>query len=465
MVLSKQKQNLASVAEFESVMGTSLEHWLRSNYFQFHASHFKNRPILWHICSVSDREDRRTAKNSASFQFLMSYLRLDSDSIPKIRSNYLGTVRQRLETELRGITSISEDARDEKQIARSTLLEDRIFELNGFDELLREIENSGFGPHVQYAKLRQSAINDSLHTLKSVWINRLASFITSNHLKEWIDLGDSVSLHPDLGGWMQDALLSLGTKCTELGFSNPKQEKFSNDPTSVDFAALIVARSDDMVVDSIKAFCQMWYQRLDEVVFKSLKDKLKSLKLEQSELVRMQDELQSEEDLSLVKIGDLKEAIKRVKAEIKNLNAELKTKTSAAKKLRENIEAWRSDEPTKWGDWLAEQPMFDQISSLDDRRPPPKTIAEFVAQESMYVPNFNDGVRVNIAPLQKAGILAADVLAPKDVDKAIADRAEWRADERRWVRKGILPRPGWWPEPKDGSQPEGQGTTIDGSAK
>ena len=111
-----------------------------------------------------------------------------------------------------------------------------------------------------------------------------------------------------------------------------------------------------------------------------------------------------------------------------------------------DIEAWRSDEPTKWGDWLAEQPMFDQISSLDDRRPPPKTIAEFVAQESMYVPNFNDGVRVNIAPLQKAGILAADVLAPKDVDKAIADRAEWRADERRWVRKGILPRPGWWPE-------------------
>jgi hypothetical protein len=53
---------------------------------------------------------------------------------------------------------------------------------------------------------------------------------------------------------------------------------------------------------------------------------------------------------------------------------------------------------------------------------------------------------VNIAPLQKAGILAHDVLAAKDVDKAIADRAEWRADERRWCRQGVLPRPGWWPE-------------------
>ena len=49
-------------------------------------------------------------------------------------------------------------------------------------------------------------------------------------------------------------------------------------------------------------------------------------------------------------------------------------------------------------------------------------------------------VRVNIAPLQKAGLLAADVLAKKDVDKAIADRAQWRADERRWCREGKLPQ-------------------------
>ncbi|MBK7201973.1 hypothetical protein [Candidatus Amarolinea dominans] len=65
-------------------------------------------------------------------------------------------------------------------------------------------------------------------------------------------------------------------------------------------------------------------------------------------------------------------------------------------------------------------------------------------QETAYIPDLNDGVRVNIAPLQKAGLLAADVIAGKDVEKAIADRAEWRADERRWCREGKLPRPGWW---------------------
>ena len=60
-----------------------------------------------------------------------------------------------------------------------------------------------------------------------------------------------------------------------------------------------------------------------------------------------------------------------------------------------------------------------------------------------------NAVRVNVAPLQKAGLLAADVLAKKDLDKAIADRAPWRADERRWVREGKLPQPGWWLETGD----------------
>ena len=51
---------------------------------------------------------------------------------------------------------------------------------------------------------------------------------------------------------------------------------------------------------------------------------------------------------------------------------------------------------------------------------------------------------MNIAPLQKAGVLAGEVIARKDVAEAIGDRAKWRSDERRWCREGKLPRPGWW---------------------
>lgn len=88
--------------------------------------------------------------------------------------------------------------------------------------------------------------------------------------------------------------------------------------------------------------------------------------------------------------------------------------------------------------------MFDQVSSLNAKRPPPRTDGEFIRQESLYQADINDGVRVNIAPLQKAGLLTAYVLTGKDVDKAIADRASWREDERRWCREGKLPKPGWW---------------------
>jgi hypothetical protein len=73
----------------------------------------------------------------------------------------------------------------------------------------------------------------------------------------------------------------------------------------------------------------------------------------------------------------------------------------------------------------------------------------FLRQEQAYDPDLNDGVRVNIAPLQKYRLLAADVLASKDIERAIEDRAVWRADEQRWCREGKLPKPGWWDAAKD----------------
>jgi hypothetical protein len=50
-----------------------------------------------------------------------------------------------------------------------------------------------------------------------------------------------------------------------------------------------------------------------------------------------------------------------------------------------------------------------------------------------YEPVIDDGVRVNIAPLQKFGLLASPVLAAKDVDRAIADRNRWREDDKEQV--------------------------------
>jgi hypothetical protein len=93
---------------------------------------------------------------------------------------------------------------------------------------------------------------------------------------------------------------------------------------------------------------------------------------------------------------------------------------------------------------------FSAVEPLDrwagDGYLPPPSREEFERQEHAWNADINDGVRVNIAPLQLAGLLAADVLKKPDAVKAISDRVRWRADERGWVREGKLPRCGWMPE-------------------
>lgn len=70
----------------------------------------------------------------------------------------------------------------------------------------------------------------------------------------------------------------------------------------------------------------------------------------------------------------------------------------------------------------------------------------FQKAEVAWQIDINDGVRINLAPLQLAGILAREVLNPQDALKALSDRVHWRAEERRWVREGKLPRCGWTDE-------------------
>ncbi len=76
----------------------------------------------------------------------------------------------------------------------------------------------------------------------------------------------------------------------------------------------------------------------------------------------------------------------------------------------------------------------------------PSSRDELLRNEQAWKVDINDGVRVNIAPLQLADALGSNVLKTADAKKALADRARWRAYERRLVRDGKLPRCGWMDE-------------------
>ena len=225
--------------EFEEVVGKSLEDWLNTEFFKHHTKQFKKRPIAWQVQS-----GKFTKKRQPAFACMIYYHKLDGDTLHKIKNQYVGPLRQRYETEIRGIEGIPAASRTEVQEQRFRELEGLIAELKAFGEIL--------------------------------------------------------------------------TDAAENGFSSKTLEK--------------IAKS-------------------------------------------------------------------------------------------EPLDSW---------------------CSIDGTRPAPADREAFLRQEMSYIPDINDGVRVNVVPLQKAGLLAAEVIAKKDLEKAISDRAEWRADERRWCREGKLPECGWW---------------------
>jgi len=228
--------------EFEEIMGITLERWLSSEFFKHHISQFKKRPIAWQLTSVPSGGRGRGSRAQPAFSCLVYYHKCDRDVLHKIRTQYVGDLISRYETELRTLEGRQELS--DEQATRKVQLENWLTELREFGQKLDVVSSTGF--------------------------------------------------------------------------------------------------SSDL----------------------------------------------------------LKEVVKK--------------------------------EP------------LDKWTSRDGKSPHPTTKEEFLIQEQRYDPDINDGVRVNIAPLQKAGLLTADVIAKKDVEKAISDRAEWRADERRWCREGKLPKPGWW---------------------
>lgn len=435
------KADRIDAGDFAEVMAKPLDPWLATEFFKYHIKQFKKRPIAWQLQS-----GKFTAKQPPAFACLLYYHKLDADTLPKLRSQYIVPLRQRLETEQRGILAVAADARSERQVKRRGELEDLILELQKFETVLETVARTGFGPQPLLPTLRQFAFDDAMLALKVRWLRRLTDVIAKSPLPDWLAAADRTKLHPDFHVWIADVMAHLDYFCAQVGPKAPDQSKIVSDPVPVDLAKLITPHAREMLKDTLKLSCEKWYAQFDEVVLGPDKDKLKTLREEQKSC---EEQLDADPAPSTVEVQKLKYRVKEIKEEAKILTAQIKRRKASANKVRDQIESWQSKEPLGWGDWLAGQPLFDGISSLDGRRPAPTTVAEFVVQESLYAPDINDGVRVNIAPLQKAGVLAADVIAGKDIDKAIADRAEWRADERRWAREGKLLQPGWWPENGD----------------
>ncbi len=192
----------------------------------------------------------------------------------------------------------------------------------------------------------------------------------------------------------------LDYSCARVGPKPPDQGKLASDPTAADLAKLISPQAHSMLKAALVLACDSWWKPFEEVVLGPDKDQVKALKEEQK---GCEEQIDANPAPSGAEARHLRSRVKEIKEAVKTLTARIKKRTARANVLRTQIERWESKEPLGWGDWLAGQPLFDRISSLDGRRATPTTIAEFIAQESLYAPDINDGVRGEYRPAAKSG--------------------------------------------------------------
>jgi hypothetical protein len=303
--LSIGEMGLGALAE---VMGQPLDDWLTREFFEHHTKQFKKRPIAWQLQS-----GRFTVRTLPAFACVVYYHRLDADLLPKLRTQYVGPLRQRLETELRGILAIAAEARSDRQVKRRAELEDAISELQKFDATLDAVSITGFGPPSLRADLRQYAIDDAMLALKARWLRRLRELVAESPLCGCLEEADETGLHPDLRNWIADAMAHLDHFCARVGPKPPDQAKQATDPTSAMLAKLIAPQAPSMLKDALGLACDTWWERFEEIVLGPDKERVKALKQEQKEC---EAKLEADPAPSSAEARRLKYRVKEIKEEI-----------------------------------------------------------------------------------------------------------------------------------------------------
>jgi len=174
--------------ELSSILGKSLKEWILEDYFDFHITIYRNRPIYWHITSRNFSSQRGSL---GAFNCLINYHKLDKDTIPKIRvkREYLKGILdrarwrvERLRRELQ-VAKESGDKRRERQLQEEYEKSlDELNELQAFDEKLAEVSN----PRDKPTQLDEDAS----------WVERKIAEVRDNGWNPILDYGVRVNIEP-----------------------------------------------------------------------------------------------------------------------------------------------------------------------------------------------------------------------------------------------------------------------------
>jgi hypothetical protein len=171
--------------EMEEILGSSLQDWLANEFFDFHLTLYRRRPIFWQLTS----SNFGTGRGDAAFSCFVYYHKLSRDTIPKIQAIYLMTVKEKVKVAKEQISDQLIEAQkegDKKRIEKLKKdyqeIDERLAELERFDAALTEVHN----PRKNKSGLSGTA----------KWIDRAIAEVRDNGWNPIIDYGVRVNIEP-----------------------------------------------------------------------------------------------------------------------------------------------------------------------------------------------------------------------------------------------------------------------------
>lgn len=139
--LSNEQSFEDDIEKLQTLLGSNILDWVLKEFFKKQVSKYKNRPIYWHICSPDK-----------TFNAILNYYALTSDTLYKLKSNYLKPKWENLREDLsfyREKMSSTDDKKNRKQFEkRVTEIEKQVNDLEAFDKQIDEIIASGYKPDI-----------------------------------------------------------------------------------------------------------------------------------------------------------------------------------------------------------------------------------------------------------------------------------------------------------------------------
>ena len=171
--------------EISEILGKSLKKWIEEDYFDFHVTLYRRRPIFWQLTSSNFGK----SKLPGIFSCFIYYHKLDRDTVPKILAFYLNPIKERLYREKERILKELEKARasgDRKRINELSKAYgeslDKIDEIENMEKALNILHN----PRKDKTKLKPDA----------KWIEKAIAEVRDNGWNPIIDYGVRVNIEP-----------------------------------------------------------------------------------------------------------------------------------------------------------------------------------------------------------------------------------------------------------------------------